>query len=146
MGAERIGVVGAGLMGAEIALVHAMAGHDVILTDAEAGRLSAGMDRLTSVFDRPCAKPSSSPPPAPPSARPIGVPSTTPRPRRWRPCHPRTRSPPRAGIDPAEVDDVVMGAPLQQGATGNIARQARCAAGLPASVAGMSVDRQCASA
>ena len=52
----------------------------------------------------------------------------------------------RAGIDPAEVEDVVMGAALQQGSTGtNIARQAALAAGLPVTVAGMSVDRQCAS-
>src|SRR3954449_8181578 len=52
----------------------------------------------------------------------------------------------RAGIDPAEVDDVVMGAAVQQGAQGfNIARQAALRAGLPDTVAGMSVDRQCAS-
>ena len=52
----------------------------------------------------------------------------------------------RAGIDPAEVGDVVMGAALQQGsAGGNVARQAALRAGLPQSVAGMSLDRQCAS-
>ncbi|MGY2048812.1 acetyl-CoA C-acyltransferase [Methylobacterium sp. JK268] len=52
----------------------------------------------------------------------------------------------RAGIDPAEVGDVVIGAALQQGSTGsNIGRQAALRAGLPASVAGMSLDRQCAS-
>jgi acetyl-CoA C-acetyltransferase len=52
----------------------------------------------------------------------------------------------RAGIDPAEVDDVVFGAALQQGGQGsNIARNALLRAGLPVSVAGMSVDRQCAS-
>jgi acetyl-CoA C-acetyltransferase len=52
----------------------------------------------------------------------------------------------RAGIDPAEIDDVVMGAAVQQGAQGfNIARQCALRAGLPDSVAGMSVDRQCAS-
>jgi acetyl-CoA C-acetyltransferase len=52
----------------------------------------------------------------------------------------------RAGIDGAEVDDVIMGAALQQGSTGgNIARQAGVAAGLPVSVAGMCVDRQCGS-
>ncbi len=52
----------------------------------------------------------------------------------------------RAGIEPGEVDDVVMGAALQQGSTGfNIARQSALRAGLPDSVAGMSVDRQCAS-
>lgn len=52
----------------------------------------------------------------------------------------------RAGIDGAEVDDVVMGAALQQGGTaGNIARLCAVRAGLPVSVAGMSLDRQCGS-
>ncbi len=52
----------------------------------------------------------------------------------------------RAGIDKAEIDDVIIGAALQQGSTGsNIARQAAMRAGLPTSIAGMSVDRQCAS-
>ena len=52
----------------------------------------------------------------------------------------------RAGIDPARIQDVIMGAALQQGHSGgNIARQAAVRAGLPISVAGMSLDRQCAS-
>ena len=52
----------------------------------------------------------------------------------------------RAGIDGAEVEDVVMGTALQQGATGgNIARKALLRAGLPVSVAGTTIDRQCAS-
>ncbi len=52
----------------------------------------------------------------------------------------------RAGVDPAEIDDVAMGAAMQQGSTSmNVARQAALRAGLPTSVAGMSVDRQCAS-
>lgn len=52
----------------------------------------------------------------------------------------------RAGIDPAEVEDVIMGAALQQGSTSqNVARQVALAAGLPATVPGMSLDRQCAS-
>ncbi|HLW90015.1 MAG TPA: acetyl-CoA C-acyltransferase [Roseiarcus sp.] len=52
----------------------------------------------------------------------------------------------RAKIDPAEVDDVVMGAALQQGSTGtNVARQCALRAGLPTSIAGMSIDRQCSS-
>jgi len=52
----------------------------------------------------------------------------------------------RAGIDPAEVDDVVMGAAIQMGtAFQNPARQSLLRAGLPASVAGQSLDRQCAS-
>jgi len=52
----------------------------------------------------------------------------------------------RAGIDPAEIEDVVLGAALQQGSSGfNVARQAAIRAGLPASVAGMTIDRQCSS-
>jgi acetyl-CoA C-acetyltransferase len=52
----------------------------------------------------------------------------------------------RAGLSGDEVEDVVLGAALQQGSTGfNIGRQAALRAGLPDSVAGMSVDRQCAS-
>ncbi|HYP37371.1 MAG TPA: acetyl-CoA C-acyltransferase [Stellaceae bacterium] len=52
----------------------------------------------------------------------------------------------RAGIDPAEVEDVIFGAALQQGSTGfNVARQAAIRAGLPVSVAGMTFDRQCSS-
>ena len=52
----------------------------------------------------------------------------------------------RAGVDPAEVKDVVFGAALQQGSqAGNIARNAALRSGLPISVAGMSLDRQCAS-
>jgi acetyl-CoA C-acetyltransferase len=52
----------------------------------------------------------------------------------------------RAGIDPAEVDDVIMGCALQQGATGtNIARQVALRAGLPVTVSGMTIDRQCSS-
>ncbi|MDI1325238.1 MAG: acetyl-CoA C-acyltransferase [Brevundimonas sp.] len=52
----------------------------------------------------------------------------------------------RSGVDPAEIEDVVMGAALQQGSTGtNVARQIALAAGLPVTTAGMSLDRQCAS-
>jgi acetyl-CoA C-acetyltransferase len=52
----------------------------------------------------------------------------------------------RAGIDGAQVQDVILGASLQQGSTAaNIARNALLRAGLPTSVSGMSVDRQCAS-
>ncbi|SEP84726.1 acetyl-CoA C-acyltransferase [Thalassovita taeanensis] len=52
----------------------------------------------------------------------------------------------RAGLEGHEVEDVVCGAALQQGSTGgNIARQAAMRAGLPTSVAGQSMDRQCAS-
>jgi acetyl-CoA C-acetyltransferase len=52
----------------------------------------------------------------------------------------------RAGLDGGEVEDVVLGAALQQGhQAGNIARQAALRAGLPTAVPGMSLDRQCAS-
>jgi acetyl-CoA C-acetyltransferase len=52
----------------------------------------------------------------------------------------------RAGIDGSEISDCVIGAALQQGHSGgNIARQAATRAGLPVTVAGMSLDRQCAS-
>lgn len=52
----------------------------------------------------------------------------------------------RAGVDPAEIVDCVLGSALQQGHSGgNIARQAAIRAGLPVTVAGMSLDRQCAS-
>ena len=52
----------------------------------------------------------------------------------------------RAGVDPAEVDDVVMGCALQQGSAGfNVARQASLRAGLPNSVSAQSIDRQCSS-
>src|SRR5690606_15203290 len=52
----------------------------------------------------------------------------------------------RAKLDPAEVDDVIMGAALQQGSTGyNVGRQVAVASGMPVSVPGMSMDRQCSS-
>ncbi len=52
----------------------------------------------------------------------------------------------RAAVDPAEIADCIFGAALQQGhSAGNIARQAAVRAGLPVTVGGMSVDRQCAS-
>ena len=51
----------------------------------------------------------------------------------------------RSGVDPAEIDDVIMGAALQQGVQATIGRTAALRAGLPVTVAGMSIDRQCAS-
>jgi acetyl-CoA C-acetyltransferase len=52
----------------------------------------------------------------------------------------------RGGVEPAEVEDVVLGAALQQGSSGyNVARQAAIRAGLPVSVPGMTIDRQCSS-
>jgi acetyl-CoA C-acetyltransferase len=52
----------------------------------------------------------------------------------------------RAGIEGGEIEDVVMGCAFQQGTQmSNVARQCALRAGLPTSVAGMSIDRQCAS-
>ena len=52
----------------------------------------------------------------------------------------------RAGIEPEEVDDVIMGCAVQQGTSGfNIGRTAGIVAGLPITVSGMSIDRQCSS-
>ncbi|HUW36230.1 MAG TPA: acetyl-CoA C-acyltransferase [Rhodocyclaceae bacterium] len=52
----------------------------------------------------------------------------------------------RAGIDPAEVEDVIMGCATPEGATGaNIARQIALRAGLPVSTAGVTVNRFCSS-
>ncbi|MCE8538004.1 acetyl-CoA C-acyltransferase [Ruegeria pomeroyi] len=52
----------------------------------------------------------------------------------------------RAGIDPAEIDDAVIGTVLASGTAGmNLARNAVFAAGLPVSVSAQTIDRQCAS-
>jgi acetyl-CoA C-acetyltransferase len=52
----------------------------------------------------------------------------------------------RAGVEGEEVDDVVFGCALQQGAQGmNVARQGSLRAGLPTSVAAQTMDRQCSS-
>ncbi len=52
----------------------------------------------------------------------------------------------RARVDPAEIDDVVLGTVLGAGTAGmNVARNASLAAGLPATVAAQTIDRQCGS-
>lgn len=52
----------------------------------------------------------------------------------------------RAGVDPGEVEDVVIGCAMPEGASGfNVARQAALRAGLPVTVPGSTVDRQCSS-
>lgn len=52
----------------------------------------------------------------------------------------------RSGIDPGEIGDVVIGSAMQMGTSFmNVARQALLRAGLPVSVPGQSIDRQCAS-
>lgn len=51
-----------------------------------------------------------------------------------------------AGLDRSEIEDVIFGCALQQGSQGfNIGRQAALRAGLPATVPGMTMDRQCGS-
>jgi len=52
----------------------------------------------------------------------------------------------RAGIEPGEVEDVSLGAAMQEGTTRfNVARQAAIAAGCPVTTSGMTMDRQCSS-
>ena len=52
----------------------------------------------------------------------------------------------RAGIEPGEVDDVIMGCATPEGATGsNIARQVALRAGLPITTSGLTVNRFCSS-
>ena len=52
----------------------------------------------------------------------------------------------RAGIEPGEIEDVILGCAMPEGTTGlNVARRAALAAGLPVTVSGTTVDRQCSS-
>ncbi len=52
----------------------------------------------------------------------------------------------RAGVDPSEVEDVIMGCAMPQGTCSlNPGRLAALAAGLPVEVSGMTIDRQCSS-
>src|SRR4029077_8522366 len=52
----------------------------------------------------------------------------------------------RAGVDAAEIDDVIMGCANPEGATGrNIARQIAIPAGCPVTTAGVTVNRFCSS-
>lgn len=52
----------------------------------------------------------------------------------------------RAGVDPGEIEDLVLGSVLTAGTAGmNIARLSSLAAGLPISVSGQTIDRQCSS-
>ena len=60
--------------------------------------------------------------------------------------HPIAEAVKRAGVEPREVDDVIMGCAMPQGTQSlNIARLAGLAAGLPVTIGGMTVDRQCSS-
>jgi len=60
-------------------------------------------------------------------------------------AHAMTAAIERAGVAPAEIDDVIVGSALPQGVQATIGRNAALRAGLPPSVPGMTVDRQCAS-
>ena len=52
----------------------------------------------------------------------------------------------RAKVEPGEIDDLIMGAALQEGTQGyNVARQCAIAAGLPVTISGQTIDRQCSS-
>ena len=55
-GNGKVGVVGAGLMGAEIALVYALAGYDVLLTDRGEAELSSALERLAGILDKGAAR------------------------------------------------------------------------------------------
>ena len=52
----KIGVVGAGLMGAEIALVYALGGYDVLLHDRGEAQLKSALDRLAGILDKGIAR------------------------------------------------------------------------------------------
>ena len=53
---QRIGVIGAGLMGAEIAFVHALAGYDVVLVDRTPDIIAKARDRLAAIYDKGAAR------------------------------------------------------------------------------------------
>ena len=51
----------------------------------------------------------------------------------------------RAGVDPGEIEDCILGCAMPQGSQHTIGRTAALRAGLPVTVAGQTVDRQCSS-
>jgi acetyl-CoA C-acetyltransferase len=51
----------------------------------------------------------------------------------------------RAGVDPGEIEDCILGCAMPQGVQHTIGRTAALRSGLPLSVAGQTIDRQCAS-
>ena len=87
----------------------------------------------------------------------IAAAARTPIGRAWRGAFNNTKAPTlgghviraavqRAGLEPGEVDDVILGCAMQMGTTGwNIGRTSALAAGLPATTGAMSLDRQCSS-
>ncbi|HVY19830.1 MAG TPA: acetyl-CoA C-acyltransferase [Bauldia sp.] len=60
-------------------------------------------------------------------------------------AHALTAAITRAGVDPAEIDDCILGCSLPQGSQQTIGRTAALRAGLPVGVPGMTMDRQCSS-
>ncbi|MGO4408836.1 MULTISPECIES: acetyl-CoA C-acyltransferase [unclassified Brevundimonas] len=60
-------------------------------------------------------------------------------------AHVLTAAVQRAGVDPAEIEDCLLGCSLPQGVQQSVGRMAALAAGFPVSVAGMTLDRQCSS-
>lgn len=61
-------------------------------------------------------------------------------------AHAITHAMKRANVEPAEVEDVILGCALPQGSTGyNVGRMSSLAAGMPVQVPGMTIDRQCSS-
>ena len=56
MSIEKLGVVGAGMMGSEIALVFAMAGKSVLLADTSEEGLKAAIKKLSEVLDSGIAR------------------------------------------------------------------------------------------
>ena len=87
----------------------------------------------------------------------IAAAARTPIGKAWRGAFNNTKAPTlgghvirtavqRAGLEPGEVDDVILGCAMQMGTTGwNIGRTSALAAGLPASAGAMALDRQCSS-
>src|SRR5258707_13364426 len=55
-GKVEVGVIGAGLMGAEVALLYALAGHDVLLADTTAEGLATALRRLDGILDKGIAR------------------------------------------------------------------------------------------
>ena len=55
-GLDRVGVIGSGLMGAEIALVFALAGHEVRLMDVNEEKLATAIQRLATLLDKGVAR------------------------------------------------------------------------------------------
>ena len=87
----------------------------------------------------------------------IAAAARTPIGKAWRGAFNNTRAPTlgghviaeavrRAGLEPADIDDVIVGCAMQMGTTGwNIGRTSALAAGLPAATGAMCLDRQCSS-